>query len=329
MMSDPMKAISKVTEILESIPESKEILEKLKRGEMGPQEATKSLHEIVLRTGHAGSVSRAHEELRESFTKDNPRVWMDHSNGTRVVNPVMVSVIMERASLDGDVPEFRAGPIPEDGKPAVPVITMSLDSVNIGMQLELASEETASRIGKLVDSHRELLESINSEIMSDPNSVTAIAAAENLPPVPTGVMGYEEGKKAVPISVREVETKEVAVLSGPERSRYTYTTLCTTQGRISVSMSIESNLRLYLEEKGFEVSEKELPECSRYHWNTVCWGSKEVNPEWNPVSMVFNKWCAVLSEECKKDDPISIKVIPISEIPDRRFGWTLVVGKKG
>ena len=325
-MKDPMSIISGITSMLESVPGSKQILEDLREGKVGPEEATAKLCDIAIRAGHAESLSNAYERMRESFNEDNPRVWMDHANGSRVVNPVMVSAITERASLDGDVPEFRVGPIPEDGSPAVPVITVSLDSVNIGVQLELASKEVQSRIDELVTSHRELLESVNEQILS--GSTAALAAAENLPPVPTGVMGYEEGRKAEPMAVREVKTTELATLSDTERSLYTYKALSTTQGRVSSALAIGANLVLALEKMGVKVSSEELPEFKKSSWETVCWGAGEVNPYWNPVTTAFNKWLALLQEECKEGDLVSLKVTPINGIPDRRFGWTLTLGKQ-
>lgn len=323
-----MEVISEVQKLLESIPESQEILEGMRVGSIGPLEATQKLYELAMEAGHGNTLVSAYESMQESFNKDNPRVWMDHENGTRIVNPVMTSALMERASLDGDVPEFRVGPIPEDGKPAVPVLTMSLDAVYIGMQLDLAAEETNERIKQLVKSHSELVGAVVEEWEKNPNSTALAAAIDSLPPVPTGVMGYEEGKKAEPLSVRDIETKELAMVGEPERRRFTHQTLATTQGRISASMSIQENLKLELEEEGFSISKVELPEKFKTTWYINCWGIEDINSNWNPVRSAYQKMYVDIKKGCIKSNPISLKVFPISGIPDRKFGWTVIVGSE-
>ena len=57
---------------------------------------------------------------------------------THNANPMFRAAIAERASIDGDVPEFRDAnePLPVEGfRPAISVVTDSLNPILVGLML--------------------------------------------------------------------------------------------------------------------------------------------------------------------------------------------------
>ncbi len=258
-----------------------------------------------------------------SRTKDpgevwgNDRVWMDHANGTRILNPVLVAHIMELASLDGDVPEFRVGQIPEGGKPAVPVETDSLNSTEIGMKLEIASKMVASALAE--------------KLALMVGDVLVKRETTDIETRGVGVEGYEPGRKAQMMRVRELSPLEVGQVRDGERVGYIHQVVSTTQGRISASASIEKNLkRMLSENNGVEVESGEPGEgATRVEWTMTCSGKEDLNPSWDPVATAAKRMYVEARLVCKGPESFVIKVDPISDVQNRRFGWSMRMGVKG
>ncbi|MFA6235210.1 MAG: hypothetical protein WC824_13630, partial [Bacteroidota bacterium] len=55
------------------------------------------------------------------------------------LNPLYEAQLVERAQFDGDIPELRTGPLPEDVLPAVSVETEAHSPVAIGEMLRIAA----------------------------------------------------------------------------------------------------------------------------------------------------------------------------------------------
>lgn len=320
-MSQPTNAlIIEAMEVVKSMPGSERILEDLKDGKINPLEATKKLMLMALKEGKVQNLATSYNKVKKSVESEDTRTWMDHSNGKRILNPIIHASLTERASLDGDVPEYRFGPIPEGGKPAVPVATKSLNSVVIGMQVAKASSEVERLIQISEKSHWKMLEGKTDE-------ERALLPAQKISS-PTGIQGYETGKLPVLRKTKNVKMSELAGMDEEAKSAHVFTALATTQGRVSGSHALKKNLEKYLRKKGFKVSESTLPEIAVFDWSTQCFGKESLAPNWDPVSNAFSKMCAGLIEVCNKEVPTSVEVVPISGIADRVFGWKLVVGSK-
>lgn len=247
------------------------------------------------------------------------RVWMDHANGTRILNPVLVAHIMELASLDGDVPEFRVGQIPEGGKPAVPVETDSLNSTEIGMKLELASKMVASALADKL------------ALMGGEGDVLVGRETTGIETRGVGVEGYEPGRKAQMVRVRELSPLEVGQVRDEKRVGYIHQVVSTTQGRVSASASIEKNLKKMLSENnGVEVESGEPGEgATRVEWTVTCSGKEDLSPNWDPVATAANRMYVEARLFCKGPRSFVIKVDPISDVQNRRFGWSMRMEAKG
>ena len=318
-MSQPTnKFIFEAMKTVRSMPGSERILEDLKDGKIGPLEATRKLVSMAVKEGKVQSLATSYNKVKKSVESEDSRVWMNHANGKRILNPLIRASLTERAFLDGDVPEYRVGPIPEGGKPAVPVATTSLNSVVIGMQVEEASNEVEKLIQISEKAHWKMLEEKSNEERS------LLPAKEVASP--TGIEGYEAGKLPILRKTKDVKVSELVGLDEEARSAYTFTALATTQGRVSGSHALKKNLEEHLRKRGFEVSESTLPEVAVIDWSTQCFGKESVAPNWDPVANAFSKMCAELEKVCKKEVPTSVEVVPISGTADRVFGWKLVVG---
>jgi len=318
-MSEPTNnLILEAMETVRSMPGSEAILEDLKNGNLSPLQATKKLMSIAIKEGQVKSLAVSYNKVKESVESENSRVWMDHSNGKRILNPIIHASITERAALDGDVPEYRFGPLREGETPAVPVSTNSLNSVVVGMQLERASEEVKTLIETEVENHWKEIEEKSTEERS-------LLPAKSVS-TPTGIKGYESGKVASLRETKEPGVVEISALTERQKSQYIFMALSTTQGRVSGSHAIELNLKKRMESRGFTVSDSSLPNTKTFDWSSRCLGEEEINPNWDPINSAYSIMCAELDKICKKGVPTSVEVVPISGIADRIFGWKLIVG---
>lgn len=336
-----------VTRLLEQTPGAGPVLDALRSGEMDPDEAVLKLASLAIEAGHGDTLMVASAELSESYDVDTiddpgegdgdaaPVEWV-HPNGTKMVNPLMSAAIKERASIDGDVPEARLGPIPEGGSPAVPVITDALDPVVVGYQLEQASKTVSGLLQLAVDQHKEMVNDVLDRVSQDsanlpaPMQEAALELAKSkMPPIPTGVGGYETGRRPKALAVPEPDAGTMALLLNEDRRRYTYKALATTQGRESVAPGLRKALVASLALAGISVAEgdpdENTPDAVRAEWTTVVYGPEDMADGFNPISTAVK---ALSTNLCfafdEWPDRIWIRVTPYNGVADRRFGWSVL-----
>jgi len=333
---DVMSTVIQVNRLLEQTPGAGPILDALRSGQMDPHEATMKLAALALDAGHGDDLLAAWSSIADAYEEESAPVVMQHDNGREMINPLMSAAIKERASLDGDVPEARFGPLPEGGHPAVPVITDALDPVVVGYQLEQASEIVADRLALATDDHMRLVNRALEQVEQSTANLPAPArdsalesAKSKLPPVPTGVPGYEAGKAPAPLAVPEPDTTTMARMPAEDRRRLTYRTISTTQGRESVTPGIHKTLVAALKIAGLDVAEGDPDEghteAVRAEWTTVLWGPEDMADQFDPISTAVK---ALASDLCfafdDGPDRIWIRVTPYHDgVADRRFGWSV------
>lgn len=155
--------------LLPAFPEAVTVLESYDQGADLEETAKALMGLITLDQRFARAMDESTEQALVPFQDENgiipvggagdPREFLvtinpDKPNLYRL-NPFYEAALIERASLDGDVPEARFGPLAEGAEPAVPVETTALSPVAVGMQLEAASQEVASEIKQLQMTHRD------------------------------------------------------------------------------------------------------------------------------------------------------------------------------
>ena len=335
-----LDVVAQVQELLEGTPGATAVLDELRMGRVSPEEAMVRLAEAVFSSGHAEEMVKMSSQLTDIFNvttttaEDGTPVVMKHDNGMNVVNPIMEAALKERGSIDGDVPEGRVGAMAKEASPAVPVITDSYDPVVVGWQLEQASEQVRLEIQKAVEDHDDvctrLLSGATEGVPEEHQSTALEVAKKNLPPVPTGVAGYEAGKVAVPRKAVDAPVAVLAELNPVERRAYTYKSLATTQGRVSLTPVIERNVLEYLHQHSIpaRAGDPDPESAVTTKWVMAVWGADDLSDGFNPIMAAIHSMCSDVMEFIEGYPDVIVRVAPFHGIADRRFGWTLVASPK-
>jgi hypothetical protein len=336
-MRDVLDIVAQMTRLFEQAPGGAAVLDALREGRMDTDEAMTKLAEIAMAEGHLETLTLATAKLTEAASAhlESP-VTMYHDNGLEMLNPLMEAAIAERASLDGDVPELRSGPLPEDGHPAVPVLTDTMDPVVLGMQLEKAAAEVAEEISLRVTAHSEscalILSDAESAAIEEGLDVALVMRGETarLPAIPTGVKGYETGSVPALRVASVIPTATLAALTDEQRRHYSYKALSTTQGRTSLNGVIQQGVIHYLRAHGIiAVAGEPHPDTTvTARWAAVVWGAEDLAEEFNPITTAIHSMCSDVMESITGHAEVFVRVSPHHGITDRRFGWNLVVGPK-
>jgi len=336
-MKDALEIVAQITRLLEETPGAAPILDALRTGRMAPEDAMVKLAEVAFEAGHGEALVSASGQLEKVAREHTgPPVVMTHDNGMDMLNPLMEAAIAERASLDGDVPEARSGPIPEGGYPAVPVLTDAMDPVVVGMQLEKASQEVEEEIRLQMEDHSStcglILSRVETEATEQGIGVSRAleVAKKNLPAIPTGVKGYKAGAVPALRKAQHVPATTLAALSDEQRRGYSYKALATSQGRTSLSGVIEKGSIDYLRAHSLNaVAGEPHPDTAvTTKWTVVLWGAEDLAEGFNPITVAIHSMCSDVMETITGHEEVCIRVSPYHGITDRRFGWTLVAGPK-
>lgn len=326
MSRDVLSIVAEVIKMLESIPEAKPILDGMKEGKVDHETAMRELTRISLMAGKGESLMSAAGQMKTALGVGNLPVAVKHPNGTTMMNPILEAAIAERASIDGDVPEFRNSPIPDGAKPAVPVITSAMDPVVVGMQLEIASEGVKLELSREHDKYLSMCKEIQQIVDSKQDKELAIEVMRRyIPSPPTGVTGYEAGKLPVPRQAQDISVKDLTSISRDRASRYAYNAVATTQGRNSVSPVIEAEVVKKLRELGLQVTEEEPidgEDLGESGWSTVMWGPEDVSPDFNSITTAIASIVDGVQKKSEGYTSIWVKIRPINGIADRNFGWS-------
>jgi hypothetical protein len=334
-----MSMMGDIMALLESSPGAAEVMDDIRTGRLGPQDAILRLASVMAEAGHGEALVKASSRLTDMYgirtevAEDGTPVVMKHDNTMMVMNPIMEAALKERASIDGDVPEGRTGPMLADATPAVPVLTDSLDPVVVGYQLEQASKQVQREITKAIEDHDDLctrlLTKVESETPADQRVTALEAAKKHLPPVPTGVAGYEAGQRAVARPAVDVPMVVIAEMNPVERRQYVYRGFATTQGRVSTTPVIERGVIEYLQQHGIEAraGDPDPKTAVMSKWVMVVWGADDLSDGFNPIVTAIHSMASEVMDFTSHPSLV-VRVTPYHGIADRRFGWTLVAAPK-
>ena len=315
--TDIVHAFQQAEAVLRAHPEFAAALNKA-QDENLPPEAVARLLMAQLDEGTAKNLMRLAMTLDTAVVNQPlPPLVMQHANGSTALNPVVEAALAERTSLDGDVPEFRFGPLPEGATPAVPVKTTSRNLVQVGLMLEQASEEVAREYRAALtqyDEHAVLL--LEQAVKEGQNEVLVRRSLEAL--TPTGVAGYQA--RALP-ALREVTTPtsgELARLSPSDERRMVWKALSTTQGRRSLAPVLEQALAERFPSIRFGDVPKNQP-TEAVSWTMQAFGADDLDPKFALVENVVEKFALALASSAAQ----SASVQPVNNLSSRTFGWTL------
>lgn len=331
--------LGRVQDRLLDNPRCKTIFLDIRKGELSLEEGVHKLVQVIREEGLSQDIqgeAASFDMLTSKGHSETPRpLVMATSTGIPQINPKIEAALAERAYLDGDVPEFRTGPLPEGAEPAVPVKTDSLDPVYVGEQLRVASEEISGLILSALEDHSILLRkalSAESE-RSEGDSEAALAQVHARLPAPTGVIGYEAGKLPELRAVQPLSSLNVHSLSPPERQQRAFKALTSTQGRRSLTAPIANKIVSILKEQGIEVQIGHPDEkLSSWSWVTQAFGAEDLSDSF-PFPLVAAEVMATHFLEVLKnglvglDGPLVLEVNPRADISMRLFGWEAHIGR--
>jgi hypothetical protein len=313
-----------------------EILNKLTLGDLSPDQAVQELFEVMREEGLLESALSQSQKLIQSMDQhlDNLLPMVQDVTGKEVVNPLWEAALAERISLDGDVPELRHGPLPPDGKPAVPVLLENCtDPVMVGVMLERASQEVQALLKSSQEEHLglcrktlALTEKRARETGADV-SYSLEVAQKMLPLAPTGVPGYLAGQKPDLYRVTPPSGSEVLALTEDQAQHYSYLTLSTTQGRVSLTAPIETKLIQSLVQRGLKVSRGQVQTpIARANWLVASYGAGDFSPRFNYVGSAIAAIRDNLLKNPLPEQDLILEVLPYNGISTRTFGWEARIG---
>ncbi len=321
-------------------PRGLEIFQKIKSGEISEVEAVEALFQILKEEGLLGEVletSQKVQRLLPEASQDLVPVIQSES-GESLMNPLWEAAIIERTSLDGDVPELRHGPMPPEGKPAVPVILDGTDPVVAGIMLERASQQIQEKLLTAQKDHEEICVRLlamteQKALEAGDNPVLAIEVArKHLPEAPKGVPGYMAGESPAFLSVPVPTGSELLEVSDERAQHYSHKALSTTQGRISLSRPIANALAENLAGLGVcaTLGEVKSP-LARPQWVVASYGAGDFSPRFNYVNSAIAALSGALEKEISAigtSKPLIIEVVPYNGISTRTFGWEVRIGEQ-
>ena len=314
-MTDFAEAIEKLKKVLEDTPGASAIFDGLSSGDLTPAQAYTKLESLLKGAGH--DLKSMGEQFPVAIPTENavPMVMVG-DNGLPQLNPLVEAAIAELASVDGDVPHMRSGPLPKEATPAIPVNTTAANPVMVGMMLQEASNKIQEAL-QLAMGERE------AEIarLEEKSKETGLAVRkEDLPAPVTGVDNYRAGEAPAPLTVSQPTTQELASLSPAQRRTAVHKALATTQGRTSLAPVIASMLRDRLSRSGINATLGELPsDATSVVWAMNTFADDEIHEEFSPVEAAVGSLAAKIKGH--KHKAVVFQVIPFNGTSERHFGW--------
>lgn len=243
------------------------------------------------------------EFLKEIGTSIEKLYGLDEKGRPRL-NPIFLARIAERVFFDGDVPEARFGPLPPEGKPAVPVLLQGYNPTLAGQKLQAAAEAVRKELTEAQENLNRSLFEKRDQIDFHRDFVPG-APIEGYAPATSPALRETSGDLAVP-----QEDKHLA-----------WTSWSTTQGRKSFADLMERDL---CEE--FSLTRGEGSEViEEFCWVLPLVEEADSNPKFNPMACAKASFEAKIRRTEKRHDRLYVK--PINEIHNRRVGWRCVLSK--
>jgi hypothetical protein len=318
-----VQAFQQAEAVLRANPEFAVALDKAKAENLSPEAAACLLLSRLDKDTTAALMQLASVHDAVSVNQPTPPLVVRHPSGRTALNPVVEAALAERASLDGDAPEFRFGPLPEGGTPAVPVKTTSRNPVQVGLMLERASQEVAREYQVALTQHAERAALLLDQAEKEGQNLALVRqSVEAL--VPTGVKGYMAG---VPPALREVApptTGELARLSPSDERRMVWKAVSTTQGRRSLAPVFEQALAEKFPSIEFGGSPKKG--ATEVSWTVQAFGADDLDPKFALVENGVGVFASALTT--LEGKPYRACVQPVNNLSSRTFGWTLYVWDK-
>ena len=314
-MNDFSKTIEDLQAVLDNTPGSKAIFEGLESGDLTPAQAYTKLESLLKDAG--ADLKGMGESFPLSIPTENavPMV-LEGDNGLPMLNPLVEAAIAELASIDGDVPHMRSGPLPENATPAIPVETTSANPVMVGAMLQEAARQVEKQIRLAIAQREEAVQALEEKATE-----TGIAVrTEDLPAPVTGVEHYRAGETPTAMAVAQPSVQELTALTPKEKRTAVHKALATTQGRTSLAPVIERLLCDRLSKMGVSAERGAVEEGSpAAAWTMHTYADDEIHEEFSPVEAAVASLTAKI--KAYGFPTVVLKVTPFNGTSERHFGW--------
>ena len=231
------------------------------------------------------------------------------ANAPTVSSPLPAMLAPERAQFDGDVPEFRKGPLRGNMRPAIPVQTTARSAVQIGMELEQAANVVQKEAQRLLADWQSQVEG---------STGTDMVISDEAPEPES----YHSGKTAEMATV--TETPSTLMLSDADRQKYAWQMISTTQGRRSALSQVASLVEESLKEAGLVVTARDFVASRTVNvlahaaWRYDLSGRAELQPQ---VSFVDVAAQSIAEALIAKGAQGWLEAVPIDTVDIRKVGW--------
>ena len=339
-------------EVVALIPDLKPILARAKTGEITPQQALEEMAKIVAATNAEQQLREAaRNQLAPEVPDGDPGVLGEGLFQTDVglpkLNPLYEGALIERTQFDGDIPEFRTGPLPVGVKPAVPVSTDARNPVALGAMLKEASRVVAEK----VDAHEtKRLQGIEAIAATAPD-LSRIREHAELVALESDALAvevwgsdktdhpdYRRGHLPAPVQVPTPTGSALAAFTSQERKEQAYHFLSTTQGRRTATAVITEMLIEGLAQHGVTVAEHGEPSMPSFSYATTQivaadkWTVSLSGPGSTQSSFSFVDTAGTAlvkglvraldeAEGFDKAWPLRLEVTPVNMVDVRSVGW--------
>lgn len=258
-----------------------------------------------------------HPEVVERMTAKFLAPLDTQQKPQRVESPLPALLAKERAQFDGDVPEYREGPLTEGMTPAIPVYTVARNPVQIGIELEQVATKVKQEAQALLLQWQEMVQGTTGTDM----------VISDQPPDPAS---YPAGKPAEMAVPNEVSTADLLVLSPEQRQRYTWKMISTTQGRRSALSVVGNLVAERLGKSGFDCPVRDFDHHRRVEvlahasWSYTLTGRADLQPQFSFIDVAAQTIAEILSAKGVQG---WLEVTAIDSVDIRKVGWACRIVK--
>lgn len=353
--------------IVKESPHLGEIMDRAKEGEIDLQQALTEMFSFIKENpeleqkilGMQTTLTAA-GDIGADLSSDPRAEWLVQlkEDGLPQLNPLFEAHLIERSQFDSDMPELRTGPLAEGVEPAVSVDTKAKSPALLGKMLETASKKTGKKIEKHERERRELiqevaeadengvgrrpmLEAINANegdlSLVKKHGATIAQAADGMPVAAllhgspeTDHPDYKRREIPKPMKVSRVRGSTLLKMTEEEKRKNAWKFLSTSAGRRTAVGIIRELIAVHLEEKGFDVIERDYDKklknvtiLSHHEWTVQLGGPRSTQSSFSLIDMAAKALAINLVRNLPPDShfPMILEVDTVDTLADREVGW--------
>lgn len=235
-----------------------------------------------------------------------------------VNSPLPALLVQERAQFDGDVPEYRTGPLTEGMTPAIPVETTARNPVQIGVQLEQVANAVKAEATSLRLQWQEMVT----------GSTGTDMVVSDQPPDPASYPAGQPAAMMAPIA--DVSATDLLALSPEQRQQYAWKMISTTQGRKSALSVVATLVSERLKNAGFDCPVRDFDPSRRVGilahaaWHYSLSGRADLQPQFSFIDVAAQ----TIADGLKAKGVHGwLEAVPIDTVDLRKVGWACRIVK--